>query len=319
MKTYLVTGGAGFIGSHLVAHLLAQGHHVRVLDDLSTGKRENLPLDPACQLCIGDVSHRTMVRSAMQGVAGVFHLAAVASVPRSTEAWSESHRVNQTGTVNVLEAARAHRTPVVYASSAAIYGDNADTPLTEASIASPISAYGVDKYGSELHARVASTLHGVPTVGLRFFNVFGERQDPSSPYSGVISIFAHRILARSEITLYGDGEQTRDFIYVGDVAQMLYRAMQRADTTPRVFNACTGRSTSIKQLAETIMGLTGVKVAIHHAAHRSGDIRRSVGDPTQVRDFLDFSADPLLSVGLGRYLSSLEAGQGLNCRLALVG
>ncbi len=179
MSRYLVTGGAGFIGSHLVESLLAEGHVARVLDDLSTGQRENLP--PAAELILGDVADPATTSAAMAGMDGCFHLAAIASVARAAEDWPGTHRVNLGGTVAVLDAARARRVPVVFASSAAVYGDCADRPLTEAAPTHPLSAYGADKLGSELHAAVATGVFGVPTVGLRFFNVFGPRQDPDSP------------------------------------------------------------------------------------------------------------------------------------------
>ena len=176
---YLVTGGAGFIGSHLADALLAAGHTVRVLDDLSTGAVANL--DPRCVLIEGDVADEAIVAGAMDGVDGVFHLAAIASVQRGNEAWGETHRVNQTGTITVLDRARAcGRVPVVYASSAAIYGTVVGV-ATEALRPAPRTAYGADKFGSELHAQVGWLVHGVPSAGFRFFNVYGPRQDPASP------------------------------------------------------------------------------------------------------------------------------------------
>ena len=169
MTTWLVTGGAGFIGSHLCEALLARGDAVRVLDDLSTGKRENLP--PGAALIEGDVADTAAVHPALEGIAGCFHLAAIASVERGVTDWLGTHRANLTGAITVFDAARATRIPVVYASSAAVYGDAATVPITEAAERRPLSAYGADKLGCELHARVASHVHGIPTVGLRFFNV----------------------------------------------------------------------------------------------------------------------------------------------------
>jgi UDP-glucose 4-epimerase len=214
---YLVTGGCGFIGSHLVDALCGRGHTVRILDDLSTENFAYKP--PNVEFVRGDVAEPRIVLQAMRGVEGCFHLAAVASVERGNSDWLGTHRTNLTGTVAVFDAARRgnpkERIPVVFASSAAVYGGNPDIPLSEDATPRPLSAYGADKLGCELHGSVASHVHRVPTCGLRFFNVYGPRQDPTSPYSGVISIFCNRLKARRGITVYGDGHQTRDFIYVG--------------------------------------------------------------------------------------------------------
>ncbi|MGB0629949.1 MAG: NAD-dependent epimerase/dehydratase family protein, partial [Alphaproteobacteria bacterium] len=242
MANYLVTGGCGFIGSHLCDALQTAGHAVRILDDLSTGRRENVPA--VGDIVVGDVSDAETVTEAMADVDGCFHLAAIASVQRSNEEWSLTHRVNLTGTVNVLDAARTAKNggpvPVVYASSAAVYGDNEDMPLTEDAETRPLTAYGADKLGCEQHARVAGTVHGVPTTGFRFFNIYGPRQDPGSPYSGVISIFADRLQAGDVATIFGDGEQVRDFVYVGDCVRFVIAGMEDASTEADVFNVCTG-------------------------------------------------------------------------------
>ena len=242
MATYLVTGGLGFIGSHLAASLIDQGHHVRILDDLSTGHRENAP--NGAEVIIGDVADEAIVKKSLENVDGCFHLAAVASVQRSNEAWLETHKANLTGTICILDEARranvAGPIPVVYASSAAVYGDNSEVPLHEESAIKPLSAYGADKYGSELHAFVASNVHMVPTRGFRFFNVYGPRQDPKSPYSGVIAIFAEKLARRQTITIFGDGGQSRDFIYVGDVVRHLIAGMENASQGAAVYNVCTG-------------------------------------------------------------------------------
>jgi UDP-glucose 4-epimerase len=224
---FLVTGGCGFIGSHLVVALVARGDRVRVLDDLSTGRRENLP--PGVELVLGDVADPAAVRVAMAGVQGCFHLAAIASVERGVREWLVTHRANLSGSITVFDVARAEGgVPVVYASSAAIYGDQKRLPVSEDAIPRPLSAYGADKLGSEQHALVAGQVHGVPTMGLRFFNVFGPRQDPKSPYSGVISIFCDRLSRGEPIDIFGDGSQTRDFIFVADVVAGLLAAMPAA-------------------------------------------------------------------------------------------
>jgi UDP-glucose 4-epimerase len=299
LSLFLVTGGAGFIGSHLADSLLADGHSVRVLDDLSTGKRENLAGDAT--LVVGDVADPAVVARAMDGVAGCFHLAAIASVQRGNEDWPGTNRVNLGGTIAVLDAARAAgRVPVVYASSAAIYGDLGGATAQESAIPAPQNAYGADKLASEWHAGIGWHVHGVPSLGLRFFNVYGPRQDPSSPYSGVISIFAARIVAGGGVTLHGDGGQTRDFVHVADVVAHLRAAMLVLDATPgaSVLNVCTGRETSIAGLAALLGELSGHMPAMTQGPARSGDIRRSVGDPARAQLLLGVSAGIVLAQGL---------------------
>ena len=211
--------------------------------------------------------------------------------------------MNVGGTVRILEAARdAGRIPVVYASSAAIYGDNTNTPLTEREPAAPLTAYGADKYGSELHAGVAGRIHGVPSFGLRFFNVFGPRQDPSSPYSGVISIFASRFARGDGVTIHGDGGQVRDFVYVGDVVAHILAALKGADTTAPVANVCTGAPTSVLELAEALKAMTGSSAEIAFGAARAGDIRVSIGDPDIAIDRIGVRAEMTLAEGLRRLL-----------------
>jgi UDP-glucose 4-epimerase len=301
MKTFLITGGAGFIGSHLADALLRGGCRVRVLDDFSTGERENL--QPSVEVVEGDVSNARLVRDAVRGVSGVFHLAAIASVARSNEDWLGTHRANQTGTVCVLDAARQEgRIPVAYASSAAIYGDQGTGAIAEDAIPAPLTAYGADKLGSELHARVATGVHGVPTMGFRFFNVYGPRQDPSSPYSGVISIFASRVGKGQEITVHGDGGQVRDFVFVDDVVAHLRAGMARlqdgAAARAEVLNVCTGRPTSILELARLVGEAAGRCVAIGHGEARPGDIRVSLGNPERTASVLGMRAETPLLDGL---------------------
>src|SRR4249920_1895883 len=247
MVRYLATGGAGFVGSHLVEGLLESGHRVRVLDDLSTGPRRNVPA--AAEFVEGDVTDAQTVERAFSDIDGCFHLAAVASVERCHREWVRGHQVNLTGTINVFDQARRARpdrtVPVVYASSAAVYGDCRVVGVGEEYPAAPLSAYGADKAACEFHARIAGAVHGVPTAGLRFFNLYGPRQDPRSPYSGVISIFADRLLRGRPIEIFGDGEQVRDFTYVGDAVAALRRAMDAASTEAPVLNICTGRGTSV--------------------------------------------------------------------------
>jgi UDP-glucose 4-epimerase len=308
-KTYLVTGGCGFIGSHLAHALAGSGHRVRILDDLSTGQRANAPA--AAEIVVGDVADADTVVRAMAGVDGCFHLAAVASVQRSTEAWHATHRINLGGSINVFEAARrgpgGRPVPVVYASSAAVYGDNAAVPLAEDAPLAPLTPYGADKAGSELHARAAGAVFGVPTVGLRFFNVYGPRQDPRSPYSGVISIFADRIAAGRPIVIYGDGRQSRDFVYVADVIAALLASMDGARPSPAVYNVCTGRATTLLDLVTTLEGVTGRRATASHGPPRPGDIRVSLGAPRRLAAALGVRPLTALAEGLAALLGWINS------------
>jgi UDP-glucose 4-epimerase len=306
VPTFLVTGGCGFIGSHLVAALLARGDSVRVLDDLSTGSLANLM--PGAELIRGDIRDAAIVRQAMEGVAGCFHLAAIASVERAVREWLLTHQVNLSGTIAVLDAAARERVPVVYASSAAVYGDAATLPLDEDCGPRPLSAYGADKLGCEQHARVAGVVHGTPTAGLRFFNVFGPRQDPRSPYSGVISIFCDRLSRGEPINIFGDGGQTRDFIYVADVVAALLAAMSRSSTAAPVFNVCTGKPTSVRELAETLAELCGQPLRVEMRAPRAGEIRHSLGSPDRARAALGLPSPWTLRDGLAETLLWQRAG-----------
>jgi UDP-glucose 4-epimerase len=302
VSLYLVTGGAGFIGSHLCDALVVRGDAVRVLDDLSTGRRSNLPA--SAMLIEGDVADPAIVAKAMQGVDGCFHLAAIASVEKGIADWLATHRANCTGSIVVFDAIRrqGRRIPVVYASSAAVYGDTARVPIGEAMACAPLSAYGADKYASEMHARVASHVHDIPTTGLRFFNVYGPRQDPRSPYSGVISIFCERIAAGLPIFIYGDGEQTRDFVHVADVVRALLAGMALRLPGAPVFNVCTGVATSVNALAQLIGALAGKTVYAQSHPGRAGEIRDSFGQPGLADGVLGIGGRVGLRDGLGRLL-----------------
>jgi UDP-glucose 4-epimerase len=307
--TFLVTGGAGFIGSHLCEALLARGDKVRVLDDLSTGRRENLP--PNVELVEGDIADQAAVRTAVQGVAGCFHLAAIASVERGVTDWLGTHRANLTGAITVFDAISRlpEKVPVVYASSAAVYGDAKGMPIAETTERRPLSAYGADKYGCELHARVASHVHAIPTVGLRFFNVYGPRQDPRSPYSSVISIFCERLRRAAPIDIFGDGEQTRDFVFVADVVTALLAAMRLRSTDAPVFNVCTGIPTSVLDLARTIAEIADTRVVARHKPPRLGEIRHSTGSPSQSRAALSLAEPVPLRAGLAQVLDWLAGSR----------
>ncbi len=313
MGTFLVTGGAGFIGSHLCEALLRHQHGVRVLDDLSSGSRANLP--PGVEFVHGDIGCPDTVARALEGVDGCFHLAAIASVERGVRDWLGTHRVNLTGTITILDAirrqsGRAAPIPFVYASSAAVYGDAAAFPLTESAEKRPLSAYGADKYACELHAAVGSHVHAIPTVGLRFFNVFGPRQDPKSPYSGVISIFCDRLLRNAPVEIYGDGLQTRDFVYVDDVVGALLNAMSYQEG-PAVFNVCSGAAVSVLDLVHTIAGLVGRQPEIRFMPPRAGEVRHSTGCPERTRARLGVPDPTPLRAGLARTLAWLrDSGTG---------
>ncbi len=297
MRRWLITGGAGFIGSHLVDALLAAGDAVCVLDDLSTGRRHQLAR--AAEFLHGSVTDAALVRQAMRGCDGVYHLAAVASVARCVEDWAGTHAINQSGTVTVLEAARQlGGLPVVYASSAAVYGDLARERLAETDPTAPLSAYGCDKLGSELHARIARTSFATPTLGLRLFNVYGPRQDGASPYSGVISGFRHRLQRRQPLVLNGGGRQTRDFVYVGDVVAAMRAGMARLPDTPPVINVCTGRSIAVHELAAMLGAIAGTRPRLLHGPDKVGDILHSRGDATLLAASLGVRCEVELRAGL---------------------
>ncbi len=307
---YLVTGGAGFIGSHLCDALLEAGHTVRVVDDLSTGKVENLP--SSVELIKASITEDGVWARVLDGIEGVFHLAAVASVERSRQEWAYTHAVNQSAFVSLLEALSRQepRLPVVYASSAAVYGDNDQLPLTEDALAQPATAYGADKLGCDLHARVGALVHGIPTLGLRFFNVYGPRQDPGSPYSGVVSIFMERIPARRPITVFGDGKQTRDFIHVSDVVRALMAAMgtlQQGQVSHEVCHVCTGKQVSLLDLVRAIEAISAQQADVAYEDARTGDIRHSCGDASKLSSLLGVPAATTLEDGLHTILQEVRS------------
>lgn len=305
-RVFLVTGGCGFIGARLVAALLRRGHAVRVLDNLSTGRLENLAAGAA--LLRRDVRDRAALAEAMAGVDGCFHLAAVSSVELSNRNWVESHDVNLAGTIAVLDASRrvAGSAPVriVFASSASVYGDGAAPPFHEAMPPSPVSAYGADKLACEVYARIAQLLHDVPSVGVRLFNVFGPQGESTPLAAGVASIFCDRIAAGRPVTIFGDGRQTRDFVHIDDAVAGLLAAMDARGIGHALVNICTGRATSVMELAEAIAELCGTTLRVTHAAMQEGHVRASVGDPTLARELLGFAARVELRPGLAAMLRS---------------
>lgn len=315
----VVTGGAGFIGSHTVDLLIERGRRVVVLDNFSTGRRSNLArwadprhsfagAAPALEVVVADVAHGIFAPlaplTARYGpVRQIIHLAAQVSVVHSVANPLVDMQINYGGTLHVLEYARAMGVAkVVFASSAAVYGDVATMPVAETAPIQPLSPYGIDKYASELALAYYQAVHGVATTPLRFFNVYGPRQDPSSPYSGVISIFADRARAGRELTIFGDGEQTRDFVYVGDVARAIVSAALSTRGTG-VVNIGTGRAITIKELAAVVAELCGGRSPIRHLAPRAGEILHSRALVERMDQELGVRAEVSLADGLARTLS----------------
>ncbi len=301
----LVTGGAGFIGSHLVDALLAQGHAVRVLDNLSTGKRSNLPLDnPRLQLLVGDVADAALVREAVEGCAAVAHLAAVASVQASVDEPVSTHQSNFIGTLNVCEAMREHGVRrVLFASSAAVYGQNGEgEAIAEDTPKAPLTPYAADKLASEHYLDFYRRQHDLQPVVFRFFNIFGPRQDPSSPYSGVISIFCERAQACLPISVFGDGEQTRDFFYVADLVRLLLQGLNMPDTPVGAVNVGLNQATSLNQLLAAIEQVLGSLPTVTYAPARSGDIRHSRADNRRLLQHYELGTITPLATGLAALL-----------------
>jgi UDP-glucose 4-epimerase len=295
----LITGGAGFIGSHLTECLLAGGHGVRVLDNLSTGKRENLPDSAEVEFRRGDIRDRAEVAAAVQGVDAIVHLAAVASVQASIDDPVSTHETNFDGTLYLLEAARrANIRRFLYASSAAVYGDNAALPLAEDASLKPLSPYAADKLAGEHYLAFYFNKFGLQTTAFRFFNIFGPRQDPSSPYSGVISIFIERSRRGEPVTIFGDGRQTRDFVYVGDLAGLLVEALSVPATAGQVINVGRGRQSSLLDLLVVLEKLTNRPVVRQHAPARVGDIVHSCADTTRLKSLLGKVPATELDAGL---------------------
>jgi nucleoside-diphosphate-sugar epimerase len=304
----LVTGGAGFIGSHIVDRLLDEGFKVRVLDNLSTGDITNLAQyknKKSFQFIEGDIRNFDLVKRTVKGVDAVFHEAAVVSVSRSVENPLLSNEINVTGTVNLLNACvDAHVKRFVLASSCAVYGDTETLPNHENLAPKPLSPYAADKLAAETYAKVFHNVYGLETVSLRYFNVYGPRQK-YGPYSGVISILINRLLENKPPIIYGDGEQTRDFINVKDVVEANMLALSKREAAGEVLNISTGEATTINKLTETIqkiMGKTSLKPV--HAEPRPGDIKHSYGDITKARKDLEYEPKVQLERGLSELVKS---------------
>lgn len=294
----LVTGGAGFIGSHLVDALTAAGARVRVLDNFSTGKRDNL--SAGVEIIEGDIRDRSVLTQAMRGITHVFHEAAIASVAASVEDPIATDDVNVRGTLHVLEAARACGAQrVMFASSASVYGSPEVLPVHEDMAPRPESPYAVSKLAAEAYCCAAYTTYGLETISLRYFNVYGPRQDPRSPYSGVISIFLQAVGEGRAPTIFGDGQQTRDFIHVSDIvrANLLAAAAPRA-ACGTAYNCGTGRQTSLLQLLDMLEEIAGSRIERVFAAARPGDVRRSCADITRIGRALGFAPGMTLAEGL---------------------
>jgi UDP-glucose 4-epimerase len=282
MKRYVVTGGAGFIGSALVRALLRQGRRVHVIDDLSTGRLDNLE-EIADQITVYEYDIRDYARIApvIAGAEGVFHLAALPSVPKSILNPVPSHEVNIDGTFNVFRAAAEGKAGrLVYAGSSSAYGDTEVLPKVETMLPSPKSPYAAQKLLGEYYAAVFSECFGLETVSLRFFNVFGPRQDPTSVYSGVLSIFLTCLIERRSPTINGDGEQSRDFTYVEDVVALLLKAFEARGVSGKAFNAGNGNRYTLNETWRLLQKLEGVELPAQHGPPRPGDVRHSQSDVT---------------------------------------
>jgi UDP-glucose 4-epimerase len=308
----LVTGGAGFIGSHIAERLAREGHGVRIVDNLSSGKRENIAgFASHVEFVPADIRDATRLEALFAGCDVVFHEAAIVSVPYSVEHPQETHDTNIQGTLNVLLAARkAGVRRVVFASSAAVYGDEPTQPKSEAMLPCPIAPYGVEKLTSEHYLRVFSKLYGVETVALRYFNVFGPRQDPSSPYSGVISIFVDRALSGRSPTIFGDGSACRDFVFVDDVVAANLAAASREGVSGQVFNVACGVRTTLNELLACLGRVTGRPMEAAYAEPRAGDIPVSVADIGLARRLLGYAPKVGVEEGLRALVASVSAARG---------
>ena len=303
----LITGGCGFIGSHLAETLVAEGVVVRVLDNFSSGKPENLKgFDSGIEVIRGDIRDPIVLRDAVKGVDHIFHEAALVSVAVSVEQPDENDAINIRGTLNVLQAAReASVKRVVLASSAAVYGNNPELPKRETMLPEPESPYALGKLAGEYYLKLFSRLYGVETVSLRYFNVFGPRQDGKSMYSGVISRFVDDIRQGRAPTIFGDGGQTRDFVFVKDVVQANLLAMRTpAVGKGEIFNVATGRQISLLQLWETLKKITGSTLAPQFREARAGDIRHSLADISKIRSTLGYEPEYSLDEGLRALLDA---------------
>ena len=302
MSNVLVTGGAGFIGSHLTEALLRKGHRVCVLDDFSTGKKENLIFDKeylSLEMIEGDIRDLAICRKAMKGIEYVFHQAALPSVQRSVEDPLGSNAVNEGGTLNILFTAREEKVKrVIYAASSSVYGDTPTLPKHEEMPPHPLSPYALQKYIGEQYCRLFYELYGVETVSLRYFNIFGPRQDPNSVYSAVIPKFIDAFLHGASPIIFGDGEQSRDFTYIENVVQANLLAMSAGHLHGEAINIACGERTSLNQLVNTLRKILGSKVSPIYEEPRKGDVRHSLADIRKGKEILNFEPKVGLELGL---------------------
>ena len=313
MSHYLVTGGAGFIGSHLTEELRHRGEQVRVADSLITGKRTNLAHVQGVEFVEGDLADPSVATRAVHGIDYVLHQAAIPSVPRSVEDPITSNRANIDATLSVLVAARdAGVKRVVYAGSSSAYGNTPTLPKREDMAPNPLSPYALQKLVGEQYMQMFTALYGLETVTIRYFNVFGPRQDPSSPYSGVISVFAKALLENNAPTIYGDGEQTRDFTYVANVVDGVLRAVTAPGASGAVINVATGTRISLNRLFQVMRDLTGSRVDVQYGPLRHGDVKDSLADITKARTLLGYEPTVSFEDGLRHtiewYKSAVTAG-----------
>ncbi len=295
----LITGGAGFIGSHIAERFVSEGHEVVIVDNLSTGRLENIAgFADKVSFHRGDIRNQALLNELAAGCDLIYHEAAVVSVPYSVDYPQETHDVNIQGTLNVLLAARDQKVKrLVFACSAAIYGEDPELPKRETMAAAPIAPYGIEKITSEYYCNVFNKLYGVETVALRYFNVFGPRQDPRSPYSGVISIFVDRVLAKKTPMIFGDGGQYRDFVFVENVVQANYLAGTVKNAAGGVYNVGLGEKTTLNDLLAMLGRIAGYDVKADYAEARAGDIRESVADVSKIKGELGY--DPKVGVEEG--------------------
>lgn len=304
MASYLVTGGAGFIGSHLATELVRRGHRVRVVDSLITGKRRNLAHLPQVEFLEGDLAQAGVAARAVDGMDYVLHQAAIPSVPRSVADPVTSNRANIDASLNVLVAARDARVKrLVYAGSSSAYGDTPTLPKREDMPADPLSPYALQKLVAEQYCQLFTRLYGFETVTIRYFNVFGPRQDPGSPYSGVISLFSTALLEGRQPIIYGDGEQTRDFTFVANVVDGVLRACEARQAAGEVINVATGGRISLNQLLHTMNRIVGTDLKATYGPARTGDVRDSQADITKARRLLGYEPTVDLETGLRETLA----------------
>ena len=312
MALYLVTGGAGFIGSHMAEELVRRGERVRVVDNLVTGKRQNLAHIAHVDFMEGDLADLDVARRAVDGVDFVLHQAAIPSVPRSVEDPITSNRANIDASLNILIAARDSGVKrLVYAGSSAAYGDAPTLPKVETMPAAPLSPYALQKLVAEQYCQLFTRLYGLETVTIRYFNVFGPRQDPSLSYSGVISLFISTLCEGRQPTIYGDGEQTRDFTYVANVVDGALRACRAPAVSGEVINVAVGDRISLHQLFRTVRDLVGARLEPVYAAPRRGDVRDSQADIQKARRLLGYEPMVGFDEGLKKTVEWYRASQAI--------